>query len=410
MSFGDEVTSDEVENDVYDALGVPTVVNAAGTKTRIGGTLIRPEALEAMREAATSFVHLSELHERAGELVADITGSESALVTNGAAGAMVLAAAACIARDDYGVMDRLPNTEGVPDEIVMPRTHRTGYDRSFRTAGATIVDVGTNDRHLGTGSKDLKRWELADSIGDDTAAVGYVQKPFSQPPLDTVVDVAHDAGVPVIVDAAAEIPPTENLSRFFAVGADLVVFSGGKAIRGPQTTGILAGHDELIESAALQHLDMHAAPAPASSPVDTYIESAGGDIPRQGIGRALKVGKEEIVGLVRALECFVDEDQSAKRTTWAKRARRIAGQLAPIEGIETHVTEPGVSVAPEVIVSVGTEATLSAVDLVSELRSEEPRIVVGSDSLDDGEFAINPMCLSREEGDYVAQRIQAHLS
>ena len=226
---------------VYEDLDVPTVINAASTKTRIGGSLIREGAVEAMAEAAGSFVRLSDLQARASELISDVTGAEAGYVTCGAAAGLTLGAAACIAGDDVGVMDQLPHTEDVPNEIVMPRTHRNGYDHALRAAGARIVDVGNADNALGTGSKDTEIWEIADAIGEQTVAVAYMQKSYSEPPLEDVVEVAHDHNVPVIVDAAAELPPTETFTRFVEAGADLVAFSGGKAIRGPQTTGILAG-------------------------------------------------------------------------------------------------------------------------------------------------------------------------
>jgi L-seryl-tRNA(Ser) seleniumtransferase len=234
----------------YDDLGVPTVVNATGTKTRIGGSRIRPEALEAMVDAADSFVRLSDLQARASELIADATGAEAGYVTNGAAGALLLGTAACIAETDPGAMSRLPDTEGLADEVIMPRTHRTGYDHALRTAGAEIADIGTNDRHLGTGSRNVELWEYEDAISEDTAAIAHVYKEYVDPPLAEVCDLAHEHDLPVVVDAAAELPPVENLSWFTEQGADLVTFSGGKAIRGPQTTGVLAGREDLVESVA----------------------------------------------------------------------------------------------------------------------------------------------------------------
>lgn len=264
-----------MSDSVYDELGVPTVINAAGTKTRISGSLVREEAAEAMVEASRSFVRISDLQARASELISDVTGAEAGYVTSGASAALMLDAAACIAGDDFDAMYQLPNTEGLSDEIVVPRTHRTGYDHALRAGGGTIVDVGTNDSHLATGSRNVEPWEIAESITDETAAVAYLQKEYTEPPLSEVVDIAHAQDVPVIVDAAADLPPASNLSRFVEDGADLVAFSGGKAIRGPQTSGILAGREDLIASVALQQLDMHAAepvwdPPSALVDVDRY--------------------------------------------------------------------------------------------------------------------------------------------
>jgi L-seryl-tRNA(Ser) seleniumtransferase len=141
---------------IYDEIGVPTVVNAAGTKTRIGGSLIRPAAARIASAAAESFARISDLQSQASDLIAEVTGAEAGYVASGAGASMTLAAAAAIAGDDLGTMARLPDTGGVGDEIVMPRTHRTAYDHALRAAGATIVDVGTNDRHLGTGATNVE--------------------------------------------------------------------------------------------------------------------------------------------------------------------------------------------------------------------------------------------------------------
>ena len=396
---------------VYDELGVSEVINATGTKTRIGGSLIRPEAADAMREAATGFARLSDLQTRASELIQEVTGSEAGYVCSGASACLTLAGAACIAGDDLETMAALPNTDGVPDEVVIPRTHRTGYDHAYRVAGATIVDVGTNDAHLGTGSENTELWEIDAAITEDTAAIAYVQKAYTRPPLEDVVEVAHERDVPVIVDAAAELPPVDNLERFIDIGVDLVAFSGGKAIRGPQTTGILAGREDLIRSVALQHLDMHAA-EPAWDPPQELIDVddlAG--VPRQGIGRGMKVGKEELVGLIRALECFLEEDHDARKAEWRARVDLLADRLGAVPALSTQVTAAEkTAVAPELVVTVDEDAgTLSTATLVKELRRETPRIFVGADSLHRSQFTINPMCLTDDEAAYVANRIRARL-
>lgn len=395
---------------VYDELGVPTVVNAAGTKTRIGGSRIRAEALEAMAEAAESFVRLSDLQAAASDRIAAVTGAEAGYVTNGASGALLLGTAACIAGTDPGTMARLPDTEDVPTEVVMPRTHRTGYDHAIRSAGASIVDIGTNDRHLGTGARDVEPWEYADAIGDETVAVAHVYKDYGSPTLSEVCSIAHDHDVPVIVDAAAEIPPVSNLEWFTEQGADLVAFSGGKAIRGPQTTGILAGRQDLLESVAMQHLDMHAAPEVWDPPARLFDADAVEGVPEQGIGRSLKVGKEELVGLLRALDLFIEEDHEAKRARWREQADRISASLGEVEALATRTAEGAKSVAPTVVVDVDEDsADVSTVELVSALRQSEPRVFVGADQLPDQRFTVNPMCLTDEEADYVVAQIAEQL-
>lgn len=399
------------EPSIYDSLNVPTVINASGTKTRIGGSRIREEALTAMQDAAGSFVRLSDLQAAASDRIADVTGAEAGYVTNGASGALLLAAAACIADTDPGVMARLPETDGIADEIVMPRTHRTAYDHALRTAGSSIIDIGTNDRHLGTGSRDVEPWEYADAIGDDTVAVAYVYKAYGTPPLAEVCNVAHDHDVPVIVDAAAEVPPVDNFRRFIDQGADLVVFSGGKGIRGPQTTGILAGRADLIESVAFQQLDLHAA-GDVWEPPMTLVDTAKIDgVPRQGIGRPLKVGKEELVGLLSALEAFLDEDHEATRREWLRRSEQIVDALDDVTGLSVTIDDGDRSVAPEVVVVVDEETVgRTTGDVVGALRRETPRVFVGADAIDDGQFTMNPMCLTDDEADYAVQRVVAHVS
>jgi len=395
---------------VYDDLEVPTVINASGTKTRIGGSRIRPEALKAMTRAAESFVRLSDLQAAASNRIEEVTNAEAGYVTNGAAGALLLAAAACITETDPGVMSRLPDTTGVADEIVMPRTHRTGYDHALRTAGATIVDIGSNDKYLGTGSRNVEPWEYADAIGEETIAVAHIYKSYGSPSLAKVCEIAHENDVPVIVDAAAELPPASNLSWFIEQGADLVAFSGGKAIRGPQTTGILAGRSDLIESVAVQHLDMHAADAVWEPPESLLNTDQFDGVPRQGIGRPLKVGKEELVGLLRALELFVEEDHESTRAEWRQRADHIGDALGSKDGLKTTVVDGGKSITPIVDTHVTGQAPVSATELVRALRHEEPRVFVGADNLSDQRITINPMCLTDTEADYVVERIQANLA
>ncbi len=397
---------------IYDELGVPPVINAASTKTRIGGSLIRPGAVEAMSRAAESFVRISDLQARASELISDVTGSEAGYVASGAAACLTLGTAACMARDDLGAMNRLPHTDDdVPNEVVMPRAHRNGYDHAIRMAGARIVDVGNNDNHLGTGSKNTELWEIEDAISENTAAVGYMQKSYSQPDLADVCDVAHAHDVPVIVDAAAELPPKENLTRFIEEGADLVTFSGGKAIRGPQTTGILAGRQDLIESAALQHLDMHVAEEVWEPPSELIDLEKYAGVPRQGIGRPLKAGKEELAGIIRALELFLEEDHDARMREWSDRTEMMAASLREEPGLSITVTEgEKTAVAPEVFAQLDPDvAGIDAETLVGELRRENPRVFVGPDYLHESAFTVNPMCLTDEEAEYVVERVRFYL-
>jgi L-seryl-tRNA(Ser) seleniumtransferase len=305
-------------------------VNGAGLLTRLGGSLMPPEVLEAMAQAARSFVDIAELQAAASRVIADATGAEAGLVTTGAAAGLTLATAACLTGLDPARMDRLPDTAGMPSEVVMCRTHRTGYDHAIRAAGARIREVGFNDRAAGAGVRGIEPWELEAAITADTVAFAYAATPANEPPLADVVAVAKRHGLPVIVDAAAQLPPKANLRRFVAEGATLVAFSGGKAIRGPQSTGILCGPRDLIAAAALQQLDMDVAPDTWRPPEAFIPRPALAGIPHHGLGRGFKVGKEEIVGLIVALQRYVASDVDAEV---AARERQLAGLAARLAGV-----------------------------------------------------------------------------
>ena len=200
-----------------------------------------PEVAQAMAEAAQSCVDIAALQAKASEIIASKTGAEAGYVTSGAAAGLLLGTAACVARLDISKMARLPDTRGMKNDVVMARSQRNFYDHAVRTVGVNIIEVGLPDRYTGAGVRDAEPWEFDDAIGEQTAAVFYVAHAAAKPALDDVVEVAHRRGVPVLVDAAAELPPVSNLKRFVEAGADLVAFSGGKALGGPQGSGLLAG-------------------------------------------------------------------------------------------------------------------------------------------------------------------------
>lgn len=236
-------------------LGLTPVINANGAASRLGGNLLSAAAQEAMIEAGQRFFPLNELQARASETISRVTGAEAGCVASGAAACLFLSAAACMARDDIAAMDRLPNTEGLRNEIVMHRAHRNPYDHVLRATGARLVEVG----YLGTPSNPGARaWEFEAAITDRTCAFFYVVPGLSTEvlPLQTIAEIAHRHDLPVIVDAAGALPPAENLTRFIREGADLVAFSGGKGIGGPAGSGFLAGRRELVLSATLQQQDI----------------------------------------------------------------------------------------------------------------------------------------------------------
>jgi len=321
---------------VYAAFGIRRRINAAGTLTRLGGSLMAPHVTAAMAAAATQSVDIAELQAAASRTIARITGAEAGLVSTGAAAALTLAAAACMTRWNIGKMAALPHAEGFAHEILIPRTHRTGYAHALSASGARLVDIGHNDRACGAGVRGLEPWEIESAITPGTVAFAFSANPESIAELPMVVAVCKPRDLPIIVDAAAQLPPKSNLRRFIESGADLVAFSGGKAIGGPQASGILAGRRDLIGAALVQQLDMDVAPA-TWEPPDLIDRVALKGVPHHGLGRGFKVGKEEIVGLLAAFERFAVMDDAAANARLAERLTRIEARLGGLPGIRTRL-------------------------------------------------------------------------
>lgn len=370
---------------IHARLGVKRRINAAGTLTRLGGSLMDDAVLDAMREAARASVDIGELQSAASRAISAATGAEAGLVTSGAAAGLTLAAAACIAGLDVARMARLPDTRGIPNEILMPRTHRNAYDHALRAAGAVLVDIGHNDRGTGAGIRGLENWEIEAAITPATVAFAFAATPENAGDLPAIVALCHRHGLKVIVDAAAQLPPASNLRDFVGAGADLVVFSGGKAIGGPQASGILAGRRDLVASALLQQLDMDVAPALWSAP--DLVDRAKVPVPpHHGIGRGFKVGKEEIVGLIVALERFAGRDEAAAAAALRKRLETIA---AALPGHRTRVI-PGRVATLEVETSDGPRA-------VAALLANEPPVHVGERDIARGLLVVDLQAVRAED-------------
>jgi L-seryl-tRNA(Ser) seleniumtransferase len=386
--------------DVYDALGLRPAINAAGTLTRLSGCVLPAEVAEAMREAARSHVRIDELQAAVGRRIAELTASEAAIVTSGAAAGLTLAAAAAIAGNDFSKMDRLPDTTGLAAEIIVPRSHRNGYDHALRAAGARLVEVGVAERN-----RDPQAWEIEAAITPDTVAVAYCAG-FSDLPLEMVVEVAHRRALPVIVDASATLPPRAQLTAFTTAGADLVAYSGGKGLRGPQASGILCGRRELIASAALQMLDMDWN-EDLWNPPPTLIPPGwtGRGVPNHGIGRAMKVGREEIAGLWAALERFVRMDEVAEATRLLAMAQHIAAAVERLVAVEIDHHQP---CRPRLVLKLS--GADHAIRLIRALEIGEPPIFVGQGRVERGILEIDPYCLGDGEEAVVAQRITELLS
>jgi D-glucosaminate-6-phosphate ammonia-lyase len=372
---------------IYRRLGVRRVIHGSGTTTRYGGSILRPEALEAMREASQVLVNMDELNEAAGAAIARMLAAEAAFVTAGASSGLILQAAACIAGDDPAKITRLPDTRGMRHEIVIQRAHRFAYDQAYRVPGGVLVEIGLARR--------TQPFELDEAITERTAAVAFLVSPFTSPPgilsLGQVVEIAHRRGVPVIVDAASMLPPRENLTKFLRLGADLVSFSGGKGIRGPQSTGFLIGRRDLVRAAALN----------AS--------------PNQAIARAAKTSKEEIAGLITALELFLAEDEAAEMKRYHDVCTTIVEALADLPGLRVVVEQDAVNrVLPHAVVYFTPEwEGPSGRAVRTALAQGDPHIYVQQGPDQGGyfdEIAVDPINLQPGDEVVVSARLREELT
>jgi L-seryl-tRNA(Ser) seleniumtransferase len=389
---------------VYDELGVTTVINASGTLTRLGGSRMAPEVLAAMADAAAAFVRIDELQHAAGTVIADITGAEAGYVTAGAAAGLSLGMAAILAGMDVGKMDRLPNTSGMKNEVIVQRGHRNAYDHALRAAGITFVEVG----YLGyPGAGGTMPWQIEEAINERTAAIAcpILDTPGTLP-LSQVAEIAHAHGLPVIVDAAASLPPRANLRRFIAEGADLVSFSGGKVIGGPQASGVLAGRRDLIASVALQHQDMDVRP-------ETWFErgmlqsGALAGVPHQGFGRSMKVGREEIVGLVTALQRYAAGDDDQDLACWNRRLDIVEDSLGEVPDVQVQREMVKSQCLPMLRLDLDEgRLGFTAYDALNRLLSGTPPIAVAESRAEFGTLMVNPFGLTEDEAATVGDRLR----
>ena len=365
---------------IFDRLGLGRVINGRGWITVVGGSIMPPEVVSAMSEAVNSYVDLDELNLAAGREIARYTGAESGLVVAGAAAGLLLQAAACIAGDDPVLIDQLPDSTGLPNEVLLYEKHRTNYDRCYRAAGAKLVIWGGDDRPA--------EEQLAEAIGENTAALAYVFHPWNSCPisLEEAVSIAHERDVPVVVDAAVTLPPATNLTAFIDQGADMVTYSGGKGLRGPQSTGILCGRADLIEAARLNNS------------------------PFKGVGRPTKVCKEEIAGILAALDLFVRTDHEAVWAEWRSRSYVITSAVEDITGLEVRIEDGDTNrQGPQAVVYFRDGWSGPDSDtIVARLAAREPSIRIGNGGYED-ELFINPGTLVDGEEETVARALREEL-
>jgi uncharacterized pyridoxal phosphate-dependent enzyme len=370
-------------------LGVNGVVNATGTLTVLGGSVLSDEVLAAMSEAAKVYVDMEELHLKAGEYVAQMLGVESAYIVDGAAAGLVLCVAACLTQGERAKALALPNTLGMPNKILIQKVHRNMYDYAATIPGALLVEIGSSD---GT-----RREELEGAVDHNTAGILYVAYD-PQPnaiPLEAAIEIAHKHGIPVIVDAAAELPPAQNLTKFVKMGADMVVFSGGKDIGAPNDTGLIVGKKRWI--------DVCRELGPQS------YRKVGSET-KVFIGRPMKVSKEDILGFVTALRRYLEVDHDKRLERWGEVAAFIAREISTLRGVRTRVVVGHGSghPRPSTIPKVEVEFEQPIAELVrSRLIERQPPVytyIVG------GKLCVNPQCLREGEQEIVVNRLKEVIS
>jgi L-seryl-tRNA(Ser) seleniumtransferase len=329
--------------DVYARLGIHPVINGVGVVTHLGGSLMHPEVTRAMEEAARCFVPLTELQAKVGARIAELLGAEAAMVTGGCASAITMGTVACVARGDREKLKSLPDTAGMKNEIVQQKSHRGGYEQQMLLVGAKIVWVETKE-------------ELERAINDRTAMLFFYNEmePEGKITRQEWIEVGKRRGVPTFNDAASDATPRERLFQYQKEGFDLVAFSGGKAIRGPQCSGILMGRKDLIDAAR------------------------PGFNPYASIGRGMKVGKEEMIGLLAALERYLKADHDAEMKELEARVTEIRDGLAGIDGLTTERHVPPIANhVPHVLVNWTESASaLKTGEVTGKLMQGDPAIAV----------------------------------
>jgi L-seryl-tRNA(Ser) seleniumtransferase len=363
---------------VYEALGVKHVINATGTVTILGGSLMPPEVAAAWVDASKHFVNILDLHDKVGAKIAQLVGVEAALVTTGAAGALLLATAAAVTRGEPDLVKRLPDTAGMRNEVILLKAHHSCYDNQLTDVGVKLIDVETPA-------------DVGKAVSERTALLFFMNfaEPDGRIKREEWVELARRHKVPTLLDAAADVPPVEHLASYNRMGFDLVAFSGGKALRGPNDTGLLLGRKDLIE-AAKRNTNPHCGT----------------------IGRMMKVGKEDMIALLAAVERYVRTDHQAE---WREVERRIGVIEQALKEIPTlqaeRVVPPIANHVPHLILTWDEKRVrVTRAQLTKELAAGDPPIQIGRVSgTGDKGVLISVFVLQEGEERIVAERLLAIL-
>ncbi len=364
---------------ILEQLGVRRVINASATLTKLGGSLMPPEVVQAMSEAARSFIDLHEFQRRAGERIAELTHNEAAFISSGAAAGITLAVSACITGTDQALIDSFPHVESAPrNEVIVFHSQRNGYDYAARQTGVHLVEIGPEDG------------ELEEAIGDKTACILFfagAHYAHGALPIEEVVKIARERGIPVVVDAAAQIPPISNLWHFTQeAGADIAIFSGGKGLRGPQPSGLVLGRKDLVDACRLNASPNHA------------------------IGRPMKVGKEETAGVLAALEWSLAQDEPATIERYEQIVKFWIDGVSALPGVTAERGFPSEAGQPHprAIIHIGSRAKLTRDELVDRLWERDPRIAVAP--IGSSAIALNPQTIEPGEEALVLAALREFLS
>ncbi len=359
------------QRDLLKELGVRPFINAAGTYTMFTASLMPPEVIQAWQSAAQQYVHLDELQDAVGRRLSSLIGCEAAMVTSGAASALTVGTAACITGDNRSFIRRLPDTTGMKNEVIVQKSHRYGYDHAVRACGIRFVEVETRE-------------ELERAAGPQTAMMLFfnANDPVGKIKVAEFAELGKKLGIPTLNDAAADVPPVENLSKYTKLGYDLVAFSGGKGLRGPQSAGLLLGRKDLIQAAKMN----------TSPNSDT-------------IARGHKVNKEEILAMLAAVETYLKRDHQADWREWEKRIKLIDDAVKPIRGVTTEVWIPQIAnQVPHLKIRWDTAAIKIAVpEVAKKLREGSPSIEVVPGSRE--EIVVGVWMMQPGDAQVVARRI-----
>lgn len=379
LQFFSSEEDTEKKIDYFEELGITKVINAGATMTFLSGSLMLPEVIEAINSTAHDFANMYELQDKVGAKIAEILDCEAAMVTSGAACALVLGTAAAITGTDKDKIKTLPNFSGDRPEVIMQKNHRYVFDQAITTTGAKIVEV--ESAH-----------EMSRAINENTvmalffnAAVDWfgTEDKISR---EEFVAICQEHHIPSFIDAAADVPPEDNLFKFQRMGFDLVTFSGGKMIRGPQSAGLLLGRKDLIEAAKLNH-------SPYEAP----------------IGRPMKVNKEEIFGMYAALKSYIERDHKKEWQGWLDRIAQIRAHIESITSVkgEVHVPTGRSNAVPSLHVTWNEDVIKISPKKVSEILKEgKPSIISGSGKSEGKAFLnIGVVLLRSDQVDFVANRI-----